>query len=55
MTSDVIGYLLYLVPLVLVLFFYLHRHNKSEQHHVTQMQEAVVAGLTEPASFASGV
>ena len=51
MTSDVIGYLLYLVPLVLVLFFYLHRHNKREQHHVTQMQEAVVAGLTEPASL----
>ena len=51
MTSDVIGYLLYLVPLVLVLFFYLRHHNKQEQRHVTQMQQAVEAGLTEPASL----
>ena len=51
MTSDAIGYLLYLVPLVLILFFYLRRHKKQEQCHVTQMQEAAEAGLTEPASL----
>ncbi|MHB8624367.1 MAG: NAD(P)-binding domain-containing protein [Sulfuricaulis sp.] len=51
MTSDVIGYLLYLVPLLLVLFFYLRRHKKQEQLHVTQMQDATKAGLTEPATL----
>ena len=49
--QDLIGYLIYLVPLTLVLFFYLRRHRKKEQHHVAQMQEAVAAGLTEPASL----
>ncbi|GAB4512633.1 MAG: hypothetical protein Tsb0026_16690 [Sulfuricaulis sp.] len=51
MTSDLIFYLLYLVPLTAVLFFYLRRHKKEERHHATQMQEAVESGLTEPASL----
>jgi thioredoxin reductase (NADPH) len=51
MISDAIDYLLYLVPLILVLFFYLRRHKRQEQRHVTQMQEAAEAGLTEPASL----
>ncbi len=51
MEMEPIGYLVYLVPLVLVLFFYLRRHKKKEQHHAAQMQEAVSAGLTEPASL----
>jgi thioredoxin reductase len=51
MTSDFIVYLLYLAPLTVVLFFYLRRHQKKEQHHVTQLKQAVEAGLTEPASL----
>jgi thioredoxin reductase/Pyruvate/2-oxoacid:ferredoxin oxidoreductase delta subunit len=51
MTPDWIAYSLYLVPLGLVLFFYLRRHKRKEHHHATQMREAVEAGLTEPASL----
>ncbi|MEK7276007.1 MAG: 4Fe-4S dicluster domain-containing protein [Chloroflexota bacterium] len=51
MEQNVTGYLIYLLPLALVLFFYLRRHRKKEQHHVTQMKESVEAGLTEPASL----
>jgi thioredoxin reductase len=43
--------LVYLVPLALVMFLYLRRHNKKEQHHAAQLQEAAAAGLTEPASL----
>lgn len=48
---DIIGYLIYLVPLGVVLFLYLQRHKKKEQQHVTQMKESIEAGLTEPASL----
>src|SRR3989344_4389404 len=51
MEQNVTGYLIYLLPLALVLFFYLRRHWKKEQHHVMQMKEPVAAGLTEPASL----
>jgi len=51
MEQNVTEYLIYLLPLVLVLFVYLRRHRKKEQHHVTQMKESVAAGLTEPASL----
>ena len=43
--------LLYLVPLTLMLFFYLRRHNRKEQHHVAQLKESAKAGLSEPASL----
>ncbi len=43
--------LLYLAPLAVVMFLYLRRHKKKEQHHVAQLEEAVKAGLTEPASL----
>ncbi len=49
--KNVTGYLIYLLPLALVLFFYPRRHRKKEQHHVTQMKESVAAGLTEPVSL----
>ncbi len=48
---DVIGYLLYLVPLVVVLIFYLRRHRKMEHYHVSQMKKSDEAGLIEPASL----
>ena len=50
-TPDLIVYLLYLVPLVVVMFFYLRRHGKKEQHHVSQLKETMESGLTEPASL----
>jgi len=49
--TDPIALLLYLVPLALVLFFYLRRHSKNEQQHVSQLEETVKSGLTEPASL----
>jgi len=49
--TDPIALLLYLAPLVLVLFFYLRRHRKNEQQHVSQLEETVKSGLTEPASL----
>lgn len=51
MTTDFIVYLLYLAPLTVVLFLYLRRHKKKEQHHVIQMKQAEESGLTEPASL----
>jgi len=48
---DLIAYLLYLVPLVVVMFFYLRRHGKKEQQHVSQLKETMESGLTEPASL----
>ena len=51
MPPDLIVYLLYLLPLVAVMYLYLRRHNKKEQHHITQMKEAVASGLTEPSSL----
>ena len=48
---DITGYLIYLVPLVAVLFFYLRRHRKKEQIHVAQMKQSIESGLTEPASL----
>jgi len=49
--TDTTAMLVYLVPLALVLFFYLRRHRKKEQRHVSQLEEAVQSGLTEPASL----
>jgi thioredoxin reductase (NADPH) len=48
---DLIAYLLYLVPLVVVMFFYLRWHGKKEQQHVSQLKETMESGLTEPASL----
>ena len=49
--TDTTAMLVYLVPLALVLFFYLRRHRRKEQRHVSQLEEAVQSGLTEPASL----
>ena len=51
MTLEFFGFLLYLIPLVLVLYFYLRRHKKKERRHVAQLKETVASGLTEPASL----
>jgi thioredoxin reductase (NADPH) len=49
--TDPIVLLIYLLPLALVLFFYLRRHRKNERRHVAQLEETVKSGLTEPASL----
>lgn len=42
---------LYGLPLVLILFFYLWKHSKSHRHSLEIHNEALAAGLTEPASL----
>lgn len=42
---------IYLIPLVIILFFYLRGRKKKENIAVEQMKEAVEAGLTEPSSL----
>ncbi len=49
--SDTVAILVYLLPLAAVMFIYLRRHGKRERHHAAQFEEAVKAGLTEPASL----
>jgi thioredoxin reductase (NADPH) len=49
--TNTTAMLVYLVPLALMLFFYLRRHNKKERHHVAQLKQSAEAGLTEPASL----
>ncbi|GAB4420189.1 MAG: hypothetical protein OHK0054_11090 [Sideroxydans sp.] len=44
-------YLLYLIPLVVILFAYLNGKRKKEADAVQQLQEAVAQGLTEPSSL----
>lgn len=51
MTSEMLASLLYLVPLVAVMVFYVRRHNKKARHHITQLKESIEAGLTEPATL----
>jgi thioredoxin reductase len=49
--NDVLLLALYVVPLALVLLFYLRRHRRHEAAHTAVWQGAVEAGLTEPASL----
>jgi thioredoxin reductase (NADPH) len=44
-------FILYILPLCLVLFFYLRRHNRKEKQSVEEFSSAVAAGLTEPPSM----
>lgn len=45
------GLEIYLVPLAIVVFFYLRGRKKKETAAVEQLHEAVEAGLTEPSSL----
>jgi len=51
MSDDVIIYLLYVLPLVLVMFFYLRRHSRRHKVHKETLRENITAGLTEPATL----
>lgn len=48
---DIIDLSVYLIPLVIIMVFYLGRRKKTEQTSVEQMKEAISQGLTEPASL----
>jgi len=48
---DILDLAVYLVPLVVIMLFYLGRIRKTEKTSVAQMNEAIAQGLTEPASL----
>ncbi len=48
---DIIDLSVYLIPLVIIMVFYLGRRKKTERSSVEQMKEAISQGLTEPASL----
>src|SRR5215470_2492420 len=49
--QDLSSWLLYVAMLALVLGIYLRRRRKSQNDHAQVLEEAVAAGLTEPASL----
>jgi len=49
--TDLLFTILYAVPLVLILYFYLRRHRRREAVHQAAWQESVESGLTESASL----
>jgi thioredoxin reductase (NADPH) len=49
--SDLLFAGLYLLPLIVVMVWYLRRHRRHEAAHVATWQSSVEAGLTEPASL----
>jgi len=51
MSDDVIIYLLYVMPLVIVMFFYLRRHHLRQKAHKETLRENIASGLTEPATL----
>lgn len=51
MSDKFIIYLLYVLPLVLVMFFYLRRHRVRQKIHKKTLRENVASGLTEPATL----
>ncbi|MGC2049100.1 MAG: 4Fe-4S ferredoxin, partial [Gallionella sp.] len=51
MSDELIIYVLYVIPLVLVMFFYLRRHSRRQKVHKETLRENITAGLTEPASL----
>lgn len=42
---------LYILPLLLVLYFYIRRYRHQERQHIGELNSAVAAGLTEPPSM----
>ena len=51
MSDDVIIYLLYVLPLAIVMFFYLRRHHLRHKAHKETLRENIASGLTEPATL----
>jgi thioredoxin reductase len=48
---DIIDLSVYLIPLIIIMFFYLGSRKKKETSSVEQMKEAITQGLTEPSSL----
>lgn len=48
---DLIDLSVYLIPLIIIMFFYLGSRKKKETSAVEQMNEAITQGLTEPSSL----
>jgi thioredoxin reductase/ferredoxin len=44
-------YLIYLLPLALILLFYILRNRRRTRHHGKVLEQAIQAGLTEPPSL----
>jgi len=42
---------IYLIPLAVIMLFYIGRRKKAEKNSIAQMKEAFAQGLTEPASL----
>jgi thioredoxin reductase (NADPH) len=51
MTDDLMIYILYVIPLALVMFFYLLRHKLRHKKHKETLHESITSGLTEPATL----
>lgn len=51
MNQEIQVYLLYIVPITLVMFFYLRGHSRRTHVHKEILRETVEAGLTEPATL----
>lgn len=48
---DINGLEIYAIPLLFIFFFYLYSKKKKETAALTQLQENIEAGLTEPATL----
>lgn len=51
MDNSLTIYLLYGLPMALIMFFYILRHTRRRKVHTETWRESVAAGLTEPASL----
>ena len=51
MSDEIIIYIFYVMPLVLVMFFYLRRHRNRHKAHKAILRETIASGLTEPATL----
>ncbi len=48
---NILDFAVYLVPLAVIMLFYMGRRKKAEKNSTVQMKEAVAQGLTEPTSL----
>lgn len=51
MSEQFIIYAFYVMPLLVVIFFYLRRHSRRHKTHTETLRESIAAGLTEPATL----
>ncbi|MEQ1590136.1 MAG: NAD(P)-binding domain-containing protein [Gallionella sp.] len=51
MSEEILVYLVYLLPITLVLFYYVRGQNRRAKVHAETLRETVDAGLTEPATL----